>query len=832
MSLINKQLIQHSIQKGFQHNKAGKLNPLLLSFLIFFLLFGSKTKAQEIEFGTVNGKVRSSEGGRVPFASVGLSDGSAGTIADSVGQFKLRVKAGRAVEIIVRQLGFEESRIPVNLKKGESKSITVTLTPNIKEEQEVEVVGEDRNRDKVSTFSLKPKDIANLPSAFGDFNMILATLPGVVSNNELSSQYSVRGGSFDENLIYVNDIEIYRPFLVRSGQQEGLSFVNPDLVSQVDFSSGGWQPRFGDKLSSVLNVQYKTPTKFGGRINAGILNQSVSVEGASGDKRFSFVGGLRRKSSEYLFSNSFLTRGLPVQGTYLPQFIDGQAYMEYDFTKDRDPAKPKKTTLGLLLSYSNNYYLVRPATQETDFGTATAQFRFTAAFLGQEVLTYDTYQGGLKFSHRFNDQWRSEVTVSATSTRERERIDVEGGYRLCDVQNDPGRDQFNQCIFTRGIGTFFTYGRNSLDAIILNSLSRNYFKLNSQHKFEFGGSVGSESIQDRLQEYSFIDSADYIKVSPLISSFNQVNSYRLQGYAQHTYYPTAKLSITYGFRLNYWSLNNQLIFSPRAQAAYSVDDKDQWVLRAAIGHYAQPGFYRELRDNNGNVNRGLRAQQSVHYIIGSDYNFKMWDRPFKLTAEGYHKNIWDAVAYDQENVRLRYFANNNTIAYATGADFRLSGEFVNGEESWFSLGILQTRELVENNSVGFTRRPTDQLITASVFFQDHIPGVPSAKVFLNGIVGTGLPFGPPNVLESRGALNAPAYRRVDIGFSKVYLLDNQGLVGSTFDNISVGLEVLNLLGVDNTLSYLWIKDVFNTQFAIPQTLSARFFNLRIVAVIR
>lgn len=787
--------------------------------------------AQRINL-VVQGKVKEADGEPIANCHVYTKAG-ADAYSEADGSFTLNAKGHKTLTVFFRHPGYKAVDINLVLDKGAGPYLaTVIMAPLAAMQQEVEVVSEEKTDLGPSVTAIKPADVKNLPSAFGDFNMILATLPGVISNNELSSQYSVRGGNYDENLVYVNDIEIYRPFLVRAGQQEGLSFVNPDMVKSVDFSTGGWQPRYGDKLSSVMNVNYKTPDKFGGTLTAGILNQAATLEGTALNKKLTWIAGVRRKASQYLFSRSFLTSGLPVTGEYLPTFIDGQAYLNWNITSKKDSAAGRKTTLSLLASYAYNDYLVRPRDRETDFGTLTNTFRLYMAFAGQERLYYHTYQAGLKLSHQFSDRLKTDVTVSLVSTQERERIDIEGGYRLCDVQKDPSRDNFNQCVFERGVGTYYQYGRNDLDGTILNLLNRNYYRINGTSRLEFGINAAQERIYDRLDEYNFVDSADFVRVSPVIFAENTTITNRLGGYIQHQIQPSEALNMVYGLRFLYSDLNRQMLWSPRLQINYQPMGQDKVAFKLATGLYHQPPFYRELRRLDGTLNAGLLAQSSAHIVAGADYKIKLYDRPFKLTVEGYYKNLWNVIAYDVDNVRLRYFGNNNTRAYAVGADMRFSGEFINGAESWFSLGIMQTKELIDNYSDGWVRRPTDQFLTAAVFFQDHLPNNPSARVYVNAIFGSGLAFGPPGDALNRSRLNGPFYRRLDVGFSKIYVLTHGKGAGHVFDNIWLGLEVLNLLGVDNTISYLWVKDVFNTQFGVPNTLSARFFNLRIIGTLK
>ena len=752
------------------------------------------------------------------------------TQTDGAGKFSIRLPAETDIQLEVTYLRMITKSYSIRLKNNEIKFLNVELEEEVREETAVEITARKDLREQVGVVTLDPKIAKLMPSPFGDFNKVLATLPGVVSNNELSSSYSVRGGNFSENLVYVNDIEIYRPFLVSSGQQEGLSFVNPDLVKSVEFSSGGFQPRYGDKLASVLNVNYKAPRKFGGSISLGVLTQTGHVEGADSSGRISYVVGVRRKDARYLFGASSLIKGLDVKGEYLPQFVDAQSLITIDLTPEKKRAnRPNQTTLGILNAYARNRYLVRPASRETQFGTITRVLRLYTAYEGEESMSYDTWQSGLKLSHRWNTTWRSDLATSFVSTSERERIDIEGGYRLCDVETNQSKSNFNECIALRGVGTEYRYARNKLEGLIFQANQRNFYQADSSRfETEFGWNASSEDLDDNLYEYQFVDSADFVTVNTPLISANRLKSYRLGGYVQQTFQWTPTTRVVYGLRAAYWSVNKEWIVSPRVQISYQPKWKKDWLFKAAAGVYQQQPFYRELRDFQGKLNLSLKAQKSYQVVLGTSYRFKIWQREFQLNQEVYGKYLWDVVPYDVDNVRLRYFAKNNATAYAIGYDLRLGGEFIRGSESWFSLGVLSTREDVEGDGKAYIRRPTDQRVTLGVFFQDHLPKNPSARMYLNLVVGTGLPFGPPNNLANRAALKAPPYRRVDIGFSKVISLgDKTKWLGKRFETIWLGLEILNLIGAENTISYTWIKDVYDVQYAVPNTLSTRFLNLRV-----
>lgn len=783
-----------------------------LIFLIGFFspMLGS---AQNIQ---ISGIVTDLNNQPIEGVSVVISSVNRGTSTNKLGRFALTIRYKQNVQIAFSHIKYKKIFKSFELD-AEKKSITINvmLETDIKQLDQVKVQDETESqiiREKISVTELDPKSVQVLPSPFGDFNKVLATLPGVVSNNELSSTYSVRGGNFDENLVYVNGMKIYRPFLIRAGQQEGLSFINPDLVKSIEFSAGGWQPKYGDKLSSSLNIAYKTPSEFSGSTTLGLLGGTAHLEGANKRKHITYLLGTRHKNSQYLLSTQ------ETQGGYRPKFTDIQSYLNFDLSKEKD----NSTSLGVLFSFARNRYLVTPETRETNFGTLSTPLRLLVAFDGREVLNYDIIQGGINLKHQISKNVKSTLTISGVQSVERENFDIEGGYRLCDVDKNPNSVGFNNCLTTLGVGTDFDHGRNKLKAQILDIVNTNAVILNDKNKLEFGLGYSLQKIDDVIDEFSFEDSLNFVTITKVLKTDLSLQTNIFTGFLQHTYFINHRQSVTYGIRLNYRNLNNQLLISPRAQ--YSI--KPNWardvIIKAAIGIYQQPPFYRELRGFDGVLQKDLKAQRSIHFISGLDYNFKWWNRDFKLVSEIYYKKLNNVITYDLDNVRVRYYANNRAKAYAMGIDFRVSGEFIKGTESWFSLGLLNTREDLEDDNKGYVRRPTDQHINLGIFFQDHLPNDPTVKVNLNFLFGSGLPFGPPNNINHRNSLNGRSYRRVDIGFLKYFEMKSNKYIKS----ISIGLDVLNLFGVDNTISYTWIKDVNNDSWGVPNNLSQRFFNLK------
>jgi hypothetical protein len=802
-------------------------------FCFIFLLLVSSYAVLGQQKEVVSGQVVNEEGKVVPDAVVTIYNQQWKPVAhirtDSEGRFFFSIPADSAYTMVVSFLGYENFVQPLSPAGRIQGAITVKLTPDVELLRDIEVRGgfkEDAGG-QVSTIKIDPKIPKYLPSAFGDFNKILSTVGlGVVANSELTSQYGVRGGNFEENLVYVNGIELYRPFLVRSGQQEGLSFINPDMVADIEFSAGGWQPKYGDKLSSLLNVKYREPKGLKGTITAGLLTNALYLEHSVFNKRLSVSIGARQKSSQYLLKT------LPVKGQYKPKFYDIQSFITLDMTRKSQAADyGKRTTLGLLISYSKNRYQVFPSRSRVQFGTMDQMMNLTVDFAGKEILEYQTFQSGLIFTHHFTKRFKTEWIVSGVRTVENEAFDVEAAYKLYELEMVPGLiPQLNAPLIVRGLGTNFDHGRNSLNASIFNGTHRGYYQLNAKHRIEYGYTLTREVIDDQLNEYSFTDSAQYVTLTRYVNTSAALDSWRNQGYLQHTYNPDSTHIVTYGIRLHYWSLNKQLLFSPRLQYAWIPRSRPNLMVRAAAGVYQQPPFYRELRYFDGELNPNLKAQTSYHLIAGSDLKFRSWGREFKFISEIYYKYLTNVVPYDVDNVRLRYYGQNLANAYAAGIDFRVSGEFVRGEQSWFSLSLLKTMEDVQGDNRGYIRRPTDQRVTAAIFFQDHLPNNPSIKMYLNLVFGSGLPFGPPENKNFRASATAPFYRRVDIGFSKlITMYDKDVLKKSLFESLWLSVEVLNLLGVNNTISYYWVNDFQNNSFAVPNTLSARFLNIRVIA---
>ncbi len=763
--------------------------------------------------GSVFGKVVTKDGMPLEGASVTVSNGQ-GAVTNADGAYELTLETGKYT-LTFSYVGYRTKSTSVNVNVGAFIKLDVKLKVDPRALDEVEIIGNPDEDSVIPPTRVEARAAEVLPSAFGDFSKILVTLPGVVSNNEFSTAYSVRGGNFDENLVYVNEIPVYRPFLSNAGRQEGLSFVNPTMVSNIRFSAGGWEPKYGDKLSSSLNILYQEPDTLNGDISIGLLGGSITV-GQKVNDRFRIVTGVRHKDSRYLLGTT------EIEGQYFPTYTDAQSLMTFDLSK-KESNQINRTKLHWLLYYGRNRYLTEPASQTTQFGSIQTNFRIQTAFEGREILNYDVYQSGINLSHIWTDKWLSRLIASGVYTIEREYFDVEGAYRICDVDNGQSSG-LNDCVVIRGIGTNYDYGRNWLSASIYNLEFRNEHLINDRNFFEWGIGLAGSKIDDRLREYSFTDSADFVNLHR--SVFNQLDlvAKNYSGYLQHTTYSRDSIhAFIGGIRLNYWDFNKQLITSPRVSYRFNPKWKKQTTFTFSVGYYQQFPFYRELRSDDGTLRQEPKAQRSIHFIAGAEQQLFMWGRPFYFSSELYYKRLQNMIPFDIDNVRLRYLDQNDAFGYAAGADFRINGEFIPGTQSWFSLGLLQTQENIAGDDKGYIRRPTDQHINMAIYFEDHVPNDPTVRVYLNLVYGSGYPTGPPNDLRNRNVFSGDAYYRADIGVSKEF-----GQIGY-FTKSWLRLELLNALGADNTLSYSWIEDFGGNQFAIPNSLSARFLNIKLLA---
>ena len=811
------------------------MRKIILTYLLLFIV--SAIKAQTIEgiITDINNNFLSS-------VNISIINKSNGVTSDISGKYKIYTEANRSHVIAFSFIGYqtEKIRIPM-LKKGQNYTLNIIL-----QESNIilkDIIVKDQKSRKSNLSRIKTKHVEVIPGSNGGIESILKTLPGVSSANELSSQYSVRGGNFDENLVYVNGIEVYRPFLIHSGQQEGLSFVNPDLVGSILFSAGGFAAKYGDKMSSVLDIKYKKPKSSNGSVNLSLLGGSAHFEGINNNKRLSYLFGIRHKSNQYLLNS------LDTEAEYKPRFSDLQTYLNYKLDTDWD--------ISFLGNISKNEYNMIPQNRDTDFGTFNEALRLTIYFEGQEVDRYETYFGALSTKYNPNTHLQLQLTTSAFQTFEQENFDILGEYWLYQLDNNLGSDNFGDIAFDRGVGKYINHARNSLEARVINFSHKGNFN-NNNTIIDWGIQFQQEDIDDRIHEWSLIDSAGFILPHPtdsigLPSNNNQqvninellktninISSSRQSGYIQYSK-DMNNLSLNAGTRSSYWSYNEELLVSPRISLAYAPNWQKDVVFRLASGIYYQSPFYKELRYPNGELNENISSQKSIHYVLGSDYLFYKWGRPFKWITEVYYKKLDNLIPYKVDNVRIQYLAENNSNGYATGIDLKINGEFVSGVESWASLSIMKTEEDIigdtyidqdgNNVEVGYIPRPTDQRVNFSLFFQDYIPNNLNYKMHLNMIYGSGLPFGPPKSEKYEDVLRIPDYRRVDIGFSAILKSENKKSKIKFLNVINsawISAEVFNLLDINNTVSYLWVTDVGGRQYAVPNYLTRRQLNLKLI----
>ena len=806
--------------------------------LIYFFLFASFISNAQ----TIKGKISDINNIPLPAVNISIIDLKGGITSDNNGFYSISIKPNRSHVVAYSFVGYqtEKVRIPM-LKKGQEYILNIIL----KESNTLldDIIVKDQKSRKNNLSRIKTKHVEVIPGSSGGIESVLKTLPGVSSANELSSQYSVRGGNFDENLVYVNGIEVYRPFLIHSGQQEGLSFVNSDLVGSILFSAGGFSAKYGDKMSSVLDIKYKQPKKISSSVSMSLLGGSAHLEGISKNRRLSYLLGLRHKSNQYLLNS------LDTEAEYRPRFSDLQTFINYKLNTNWD--------ISFLSNISSNQYQMIPQDRNTDFGTFNEALRLTIFFEGQELDKYQTYFGALSTKYNPNTKLKLELTASAFQTYEEENFDILGEYWLYQLDNNLGSDNFGDVAFDRGVGKYINHARNSLDARVLNfSHKGNYSE--KDKNINWGLKFQNEKIDDKISEWTLIDSAGFTLPHPydsigLPSNPNQqvlmnellktdisISSFRQSGYLEYSQ-DINNLSLNAGTRSSYWSYNEELLVSPRISLAYAPNWEKDVVFRLASGIYYQSPFYRELRYPSGEVNQNIKSQKSVHYVLGSDYLFYKWGRPFKWITEIYYKKLDDLIPYKVDNVRIQYLAENNSQGYATGIDLKINGEFVSGVESWASLSVMKTEEDIigdsyidENGNTvypGYIARPTDQRVNFSLFFQDYIPGNMNYKMHLNMIYGSGLPFGPPKSEKYQDVLRIPDYRRVDIGFSAVLKSENKRSrlkFMNILNSAWLSAEVFNLLDINNTVSYLWVSDVGGRQYAVPNYLTRRQLNLKLV----
>ncbi|MCF6132993.1 TonB-dependent receptor [Flavobacterium wongokense] len=814
----------------------------LLFFTISIIAFAQNQTAK------VAGIVLDENNKPVEDVNISYQTKSAKTNAD--GFYELTVPANQKIVLVFTHTALKSITATLQLKPGENFEYHVVMTDKAEQLSDVVITSSKRRVQGIT--SIEPETIRKNPSANAGIESVLKTFAGVNSNSELSTTYSVRGGNYDENLVYVNEIEVYRPFLIRSGQQEGLSFTNTDMTQNVDFSAGGFQAKYGDKLSSVLDITYRKPTKFGAAAEASFLGGSLMVEDASKNKKWSAITGIRYRD------NSLLVNSQETQTNYRPTYADVQTNVNFN--------PNEKWQFSFLGNISQNKYNYQPLTRQTNFGTIDEPIALQVFYEGQEKDKYQTLFGAFKTNFAPNENNTFKLIGSIYHTQEQEYFDILAEYFLGEVDTNIGSETLGEVTFNRGIGSQLNHARNDLDALIVNAEVKGTHQFNNKkHQLDWGFKYTRENIRDRIVEWEVIDSAGFQINPPIIDvpheqpynpytgplvpyqnvrATNFIDINRFSGYAQwstKTSIGSHQLWITAGSRFHTWKVSGdgitgakqQTVISPRAQLALKPDwDKDM-IFRLSMGYYHQPPFYRELRDSLGVVRPNVKAQQSIHFVLSNDYNFKMYNRPFKFVTEAYYKTMTDVNSYTLENVRIRYRANNDAVAYAYGLDMRLNGEFVPGTESWLSFGYMKTEE--NQNDRGYIARPTDQRLKFGILFQDYMPNIPNMKLYLNLVYNTGLPGGSPSYADSYTYQNRLRdYRRADVGFSYVFTeKNNERPVGhwlKKFKDLSAGFEIFNLFNNQNAITNTWVRDVYTkNQYGIPNYMTTRVFNIKLTA---
>ncbi len=831
--------------------------------LIVLLLLSFAAKAQQLPTATVYGKVTDEQGHPIEMVNVVVPDLLVGYTTNSRGYYELSLLSDSTWTIHFSFIGYEHKEEVVRLKKGEKRKLdmvlhsTATILPD--------AVISDRAVEASSLTRLNPKQATLLPTMGGGVETLIKTLPGVVSNNELSSQYRVRGGNFDENLIYVNGIEIYRPFLVGSGQQEGLSFINSQLVNNIEFSAGGFAAEYGDKMSSVLDVTYKTPREFGASLSLSLLGAEAHVEGATKNEKFSYLVGARYK-------NTALALGMMnTKGDYRPNFTDAQALLNYKFND--------KWSLSLLGYFSKNRYMFIPQNAKINTGTIDIPLQINVFFDGQEIDDYTTGLGALTLMYKPNKDLNLRWIASAYSTYETETFDLQEQYFFGIRNTSVGTESFGEVIENHEVGTQTKHARNRFYAQVYNLDHKGLYSMD-KCLLKWGFRFQHQEIDDVVDEWQMMDSAGYslphvpdviggypvvlpeIGVDFVHKANNRLSLNNLDGFVQNTWNLPIKdkgeLVITGGIRANYWGYNKKVYVSPRAGIAYkSNNEKNEMVYRLSGGVYNQTPFYREIRNRDGSLFKDAKAQQSYQIVAGNDFKFHLWNRPFILTTEAYFKWFTHVIPYDIDNVRIRYYADQSARAYATGLDLKINGEFVKGVDSWASLSFMRAREdirgdyyLINADSIrlpfynhsdaqvadtiwlGWHARPSNQLVNFSLFFQDHIPFAPTWRVNLTLTFGVGLPYNSDNSDFYEPSGRYPAYRRVDIGFSKQLISEassfRKGNPLRYVKNMFISVDVFNLLNIPNTISYTWVKYIDNRYYGVNNYLTPRYINVKLV----
>lgn len=803
-------------------------------FLLCLVILSLCASAQSLI--KVSGIIYDEKNQPLPKVSIALVGLSGSTVSDEEGKYTIQSRLSN-FSLRFKLVGYRTETIKFSEQKGTEVKKDVFLKPEVKELKGVKITGKQNQLNNAQ--SINVTDLASLPTVSMNFEAILKTLPGVSTNNELSSQYSVRGGNFDENLIYVNDIEINRPILIRNGQQEGLSFINPDFVSRARFSAGGFNARYNDKLSSVLDVRYDKPDSNEYVLSAGLMGFSATAK--TNFKNSHLLFGFRRKDNRNVLGTQ------DQKGSYRPNFNDFQALYQYNFSQ--------KFSINTLLNFNSGSFKLVPESRETQFGTITTPMRLKVDYEGQEIDDYYTYGGAVTALFNPNKNTSIKWINSYFEIEERERFDIDGNYVFEEVDNDYAGGGFGPIRKNRGLGNQYSYARNSLNSSTASTELKVEQRV-AKHEITYGARFEQAKYVDKINEYSYLDSAGYIlpantnsfTFEDAIFSNNHLKINTISGYLQDSYAVSAKTDVQFGLRASYNDLSSELLLSPRLLMLYRPDEQKLWRFTAGI--YRQAPSYRSIRDLDGSLNLDQKAQRSYNISAGYDFSFNGLGTRLKFNSEVYYKYADRMIPYTVDNVRIKYLATSTAKGHTYGADFSLGGELVKDLMSFFRVSILSANQDVINDSYiakdangqnqtiypGYLKRPTDQKVNFSMFFQDRLFKSPTYKVHLNLLYGSRLPIGAPQIKTYTDDFSIPAYRRVDIGFSNDFLdasaKRKPKFLSKYFNSVIAYAEVFNLLNINNTVSYLWLKDVNNVNYAIPNYLTGRQLNFKLIFKIK
>jgi putative tonB-dependent receptor len=782
---------------------------------ILFVLFLMVTQVAIGQSFTLQGKVSDKDGNPIELASVMVVSQGKLAMTNLKGEFHMQLHSADSVKVRFSMIGYKSKERVLRRPQGKQTMLVQLLDDN----EMQEVVVEGKTKQHGTTEELDIEKVKQGPSASGNaVEEMVQTQAGVSTHSELSSQYNVRGGTFDENSVYINNIEVYRPFLVRSGQQEGLSIINPDMVQSVGFSTGGFEAKYGDKMSSALDITYKRPKRTEASLTASLLGASAYLGIAS--KKFTWTNGVRYKTNRYLLGS------LQTKGEYKPSFLDYQTYLSWQ--------PSKRWQIDFIGNISDNHYNFQPEDRETNFGTLQNVKKFRVYFDGQEKDLFRTYFGSLSITRHLSPRTDVSLLASAFSTREQERYDIQGQYWLTQTETSENL----------GVGTYMQHSRDYLNANV-KSLKLMLQHRTGKHKIEGGVTYKVEQVKENSAEYEYRDSAGYnvphtgrdLRMIYALRAKNELNAKRTEAYLQDTWnfqtrdsVPTL-FTLNYGVRFAHWSFNGESIVSPRASLTITPGKNRNLSFRIAGGLYYQAPFYKELRDTsvvNGityaTLNQSVRSQRSVHALASMSYRFEMMGRPFKFTAEAYYKALSQLVPYSVDNVKVTYYGDQHATGHATGLDLKLFGEFVPGTDSWLTLSVMNTRMRLNGKSIPL---PTDQRYALNLYFTDYFPGTTRWRMSLKLAYADGLPFATPHQELENNSFRAPAYKRADIGMSYRLLDNHDGSRNTIFKNVWIGLDCLNLFGINNVNSYYWVTDIAGQQYAVPNFLTGRQINGRV-----